>query len=257
MTEEYFEAHWRPLGAQEIPSTKLAEARRFLAPAIDMVAAREGVKWLDVGCGDGVHLTVLRARSKNDGLAGVDASPSAVARARVLLRGADADVRQGDALDLQAAAFETFGHFDVVFSYGVLAYTGDWRRGLAEMARACKPGGLVGFWIMAPPQGAVGRMMHGVRRMTSRLPAWGKRAVANLIVPFLVALPTRSGVTPLNASWRACVEIVMVNIAPETLDFPTRAEIVETLDRLDLSPVYEDENAPHAFWRRKAGAAAG
>lgn len=143
-----FEVHWREHSAPEISLSKQGEARAFLRPLFErMGQANEPMRILDVGCGDGVHAVVLA----KVGLGvyhyfGMDLSPKAAASAQGRMRalnGARAEFQVGNALSLPYHSHS----FDIVFSYGVIAYTGEPEAALGEMVRVCKAGGLIGVWL--------------------------------------------------------------------------------------------------------------
>lgn len=92
---------------------------------------------LDAGCGSGYTLTLIWERFHPAALTAFDIVPSQVARAKS--RGTPATVFAADitSLELQAATF------DAVFVCGVLHHCREWRRGLAEVTRVLKSGGVL------------------------------------------------------------------------------------------------------------------
>ena len=101
-----------------------------------------GAKVLEIGCGMGtMAMTWARAGAQ---LTAVDLSDTAVeqTRARFALHGLDGDIRSADAGSLEFAD----GHFDYVYSWGVLHHSPDIERSIAELLRVLKPGG--GFGLM-------------------------------------------------------------------------------------------------------------
>lgn len=97
---------------------------------LDWLGPVEGLRVLDLGCGDGV-LTERLAGAGAD-VVGVDASPDMVVAAKD--RGVDARVMDGAALDLD-------GGFDVVFSNAALHWMTDPDAVIAGVRRALRPGG--------------------------------------------------------------------------------------------------------------------
>lgn len=99
----------------------------------------EGLAFLDVGCGSGLHaLAALRLGAAQ--VTAVDLDPHSVATARALLKDqARCTVLQADALHLPP----TLGRFDVVYSWGVLHHTGHMHRAIRAVAGHVKPGGLL------------------------------------------------------------------------------------------------------------------
>lgn len=93
---------------------------------------RDGLRVLDAGCGTGGTLAALEGVGE---LWGCDVSDEALSMCR--LRGFD-DLKCSTVEEL---AFEDES-FDVVISCDVLEHVGDERRGMAEMARVLRPGGV-------------------------------------------------------------------------------------------------------------------
>jgi SAM-dependent methyltransferase len=98
---------------------------------------------LEVGCGAGVDL----ARFARGGahVTGVDLAPSAIALARANLE------QQGLEAQLEVADGEQLpfpdGAFDLVFAHGVVQYTANPERLVAECRRVLKPGGRAVFQV--------------------------------------------------------------------------------------------------------------
>jgi len=93
----------------------------------------QGRDVLEVGCGTGLILSRLHAVAHY--AEGVDLSPGMLEKARE--RGLHVREASATALPYPDASF------DVVLSFKVLAHVPDLSLALAEMARVCRPGGLV------------------------------------------------------------------------------------------------------------------
>src|SRR5262249_46475929 len=98
---------------------------------------------LEVGCGAGVDLARF---AKGGAIAtGVDLAPSAIALARANFE------QQGLAARLEVADGERLpfpdGKFDLVYAHGVVQYTADPARLVAECRRVVKPGGQAVFQV--------------------------------------------------------------------------------------------------------------
>lgn len=136
MTEKKHEnpAHWDDAAAN-YERTAHPFTAQFAEEALARVTLTPDMRVLDVAAGTGA-LTLAAARSGAYVLA-TDFSPGMVARiAAAKLPNVDAEVMDGQALDLPDASF------DIAFSvFGVIMFP-DWRKGLSEMARVTKPGGL-------------------------------------------------------------------------------------------------------------------
>ncbi len=106
---------------------------------LDWLAPKSGLRWLDVGCGNGAFTDLVAERCAPASVAGVDPSAAqlAFARTRPALRGAQ--FRQGDAM---AQPFPD-NTFDAAVMPLVIFFVPEPAKGVAEMARVVCPGGLV------------------------------------------------------------------------------------------------------------------
>jgi SAM-dependent methyltransferase len=106
---------------------------------VEHLAARTppGARWLDLGCAYGY--LVAEAATGGFAAVGVDVSAYALARARHEAPGSGGRVLRGitDRLPFADASF------DVVSAFDVLEHVRDPERTLAEVARVCKPGGVL------------------------------------------------------------------------------------------------------------------
>jgi SAM-dependent methyltransferase len=108
----------------------------YLAPHL-----RPGLEVLDVGCGPGTITVDLAARVAPGRVVGLDVSPAPLDEARALAErsGVEVTFAVGDVYALDAAD----GSFDVVHAHQVLQHLTDPVAALREMARVCRPGGLL------------------------------------------------------------------------------------------------------------------
>lgn len=97
-------------------------------------------QWLDVGCGTGAFTQLIIDRAAPGKVIGVDPSPAQVEHSKRKVPAPQADFRAGSALDLPFGA----GEFDVVVSALVIHFLPDRSKGLREMLRVTRPGGIVG-----------------------------------------------------------------------------------------------------------------
>lgn len=236
---EYFTRHWTDNEAKSLPISKIAAAKQFLAP---LIAAHKTGKFLDVGTGDGVHLYVLKNQLPDVARYGLDISAPALATADKHAPGSSLMHADAQAIPLKD------GEMDASFSFGVLAYLPDTWQGLREMVRVTKPGGMIGIWFYPRNTSLLGKIFGIVRAIVPKLPKFFQDRVADCIVPFLSVLPTAGGLHLGNASWASCREVVLVNIAPPHLIFPTREEVVAQLEKLGCRIVSEDTARPITIW---------
>ncbi len=243
--QQEFDSHWDSHALPELSQSKLAEARRFLTPVCEALNDRP-LRVLDVGCGDGVHWRVIREHAHPETqYTGIDISPGVIASLNQAAGPNDTfTVMDAVSLDLPD------NHFDIVMSFGVLAYTDDPRQAFAEMARVAANDGWVGLWVYPRQRGLAGAAFSTTRRLTQMLGPYGRRLLADCIVPFLGVLPTRSKMSLKNASWKQCREVVLVNIAPSQLAFYSRDEIKQWFEQQNLEIAFEDEQNPITFWGR-------
>lgn len=104
----------------------------WLAPA-------PGLRWLDVGCGNGAFTDLLVEHSAPATVEGIDPSPQQLAYARTRPRLHDAVFHQGDAM---ALPFPT-ARFDAAVMPLVIFFLSSPETGVREMARVVTSGGLV------------------------------------------------------------------------------------------------------------------
>jgi ubiquinone/menaquinone biosynthesis C-methylase UbiE len=106
---------------------------------LDWVAPASGLRWIDVGCGTGAFTELIVQRCAPRETQGVDPNEAQLAVARVRPGARGAAFRQGDAL---ALPFDG-GRFDAAVMALVIFFLPDPAKGVGEMARVVRPGGLV------------------------------------------------------------------------------------------------------------------
>jgi SAM-dependent methyltransferase len=106
---------------------------------LDWLAPTSGLRWLDVGCGNGAFTEMLVGRCAPVSVQGIDPSEAQLAYARTRPASRVARFRQGDAM-AQPFPDDTF---DAAVMPLVIFFVPDPARGVAEMARVVCPGGAV------------------------------------------------------------------------------------------------------------------
>ncbi len=175
---------------------------------------RAGARVLDVGCGPGSVTVDLARRVAPGTVLGVDAAEDVVAGARDAAGAAgvdNVDFEVGDALGLGLED----DSFDVVHAHQVLQHLDDPVGALREMARVCRPGGVVaaresdysGFtwWPVVPELDEWLDLYGTVARSNGGEPDAGRRLKGWALEAGLDVLSATAGVwchaSPEDAAW--------------------------------------------------------
>jgi ubiquinone/menaquinone biosynthesis C-methylase UbiE len=110
---------------------------------LDWLAPLPGLRWIDVGCGNGAFTEVLVERCAPVEVQGIDPSEGQLAFARTRSTSRVAEFRQGDAMALPFPA----DRFDAAVMALVLVFVPDPAKGIAEMVRVVRPGGTVATYM--------------------------------------------------------------------------------------------------------------
>jgi len=153
----------------------------YLLPAL-----RPGMDLLDVGCGPGTITVDLAARVAPGRVVGLDVSAAPLAEARDAAERAGVAVTFGEG-DVYALA-EPDASFDVVHAHQVLQHLTDPVAALREMARVCRPGGLIavrdvdyGAFVTHPGDPGLDRWLeiyYAVARRNEAEPDAGRRLLS-------------------------------------------------------------------------------
>jgi SAM-dependent methyltransferase len=106
---------------------------------IDWLAPRSGLRWIDIGCGNGAFTELLVERCAPAEVQGIDPSEGQLAFARTRPGVRMAAFRQGDAMALPFAK----DRFDAAVMALVIFFVPDPAKGVSEMVRVVCPGGTV------------------------------------------------------------------------------------------------------------------
>jgi ubiquinone/menaquinone biosynthesis C-methylase UbiE len=151
-----------------------------------LTSLRPGLDLLDVGCGPGTITVDLAARVAPGRVVGIDVSadPLAEARAAAERAGAAVTFEVGDVYALAAGD----DSFDVVHAHQVLQHLTDPVAALREMARVCRPGGVIavrdvdyGAFVTFPADEGLTRWLdlyHRVARRNEAEPDAGRRLLS-------------------------------------------------------------------------------
>lgn len=116
---------------------------------LDWLAPPDNLSWLDVGAGNGAFTALLSERVQPAAILGVDPSPAQLDYARKRQDVGRARFEAGHAMELPAADASV----DAAVMALVIAFVPDPAKGVAEMVRAVKPGGLVAAYMWDWPEG--------------------------------------------------------------------------------------------------------
>jgi len=116
---------------------------------LDWLAPPKVLRWIDVGCGNGAFTELLVERCAPAEVHGIDPSEGQLAFARTRSAARGAEFRLGDAMALPFPA----DRFDAAIMALVLVFVPEPAKGLAEMVRVVRPGGIVAAYMWDMPGG--------------------------------------------------------------------------------------------------------
>src|SRR6202048_2751618 len=104
---------------------------------LDWLAPGAGLRWIDVGCGNGAFTELIVASHAPAEVQGIDPSDGQLAYARTRSGAQMAEFRKGDAMALPFPDRS----FDVAIMALVIFFVPEPAKGVAEMVRVVAPGG--------------------------------------------------------------------------------------------------------------------
>ncbi len=145
---------------------------------LDWLAPKLGLRWLDVGCGNGAFTEILVEWCKPISVHGIDPSEAQLAFARTRPVGRVAQFHDGDAM---AQPFPD-DMFDAAVMPLVIFFVPDPARGVAEMARVVCPGGTVSAyaWDLVGAGFPYEVLHEEIRRLDIAVPAPPSREASRI-----------------------------------------------------------------------------
>ena len=180
---------------------------------LDWLAPSPGLSWLDVGCGNAAFTELIVRNFAPAEVLGIDPSVEQLDFARSRPGATGAKFQQGNAMDLPFGA----DRFDVATMALVLGFLPDPAKGVSEMARVVRPGGVVATYTWDQVDGGYPfePILREMRAMgvtpilppspnSSRLEALhGLWAGAGLVAVETKAIPVRRVFDDFDDFWRA------------------------------------------------------
>jgi SAM-dependent methyltransferase len=200
---------------------------------LQWLAPEHGLKWADIGCGNGSFTQMLIEHVGAASIDGVDPSPEQIEFARLSSAGQGARFQQGDAM---ALPFQN-ASFDVAVMALVLFFVPDPAKGVAEMCRVVRPGGTISAYTWDILEGGFpyealfeGLREHGmepmlppsspVSRMDATLDLWNGAGLKNIETR---VISVRRSFGTFDEYWRLAnfapgLSAKLESVAPEARD---------------------------------------
>jgi len=116
---------------------------------LDWLDVRKGLRWLDVGCGNGAFTEAIMTHCAPAAVAAIDPSNAQLAYARERPSTKSAQFQRGDA---QRLPFDD-ATYDVAVMALVISFVPDPLKAVTEMARVVRPGGWIATYMWDRPGG--------------------------------------------------------------------------------------------------------
>jgi 2-polyprenyl-6-hydroxyphenyl methylase/3-demethylubiquinone-9 3-methyltransferase len=163
---------------------RVIEAQNDLTKMLE-ADSLEGKRFLDAGCGSGIHS--LAARRLGAKVVGFDYDPKSVACAQELKRryyDGDPDWEIGHGSVLDNSYLSGLGKFDTVYSWGVLHHTGAMYEALGNVETLVAPGGKL-FISIYNDQGGASRRWRFIKKTYNASPKIVRALIVALCYPRL------------------------------------------------------------------------
>ena len=184
---------WGP-GARDWADYNEPMCTPFYEAVLDATHVTAGTMLLDVGCGGGFALLLAARRGAT--VSGLDASAPLLDIARERVPGASLIVG-----DLEDPLPYPEGAFDVVTSFNSVQYAADPLSVVKNMSHVTRPGGLVSFLVLGPPeQCESGVMFSELGPLMPPAPPAAPGAVAWSEQGQIEELAATAGLTPLTVA---------------------------------------------------------
>jgi SAM-dependent methyltransferase len=176
---------------------------------LEWLGPAPGLRWLDIGCGTGTFTELIAEQCDPIEVHGVDPSEGQLAIARMRRGTRNLAFLQGDAMALPFDA----QRFDSAVMALVIFFVSDPAKGIAEMARVVRPGGLVAAYAWDVLGGGF-----------PFDPIWEETRAAG-VTPLLPPNPSAGGIEELRCLWTAAgLEAVETRAIVVERTFPTFQE---------------------------------
>lgn len=135
---------------------------------LDWLAPRPGLRWIDIGCGNGAFTELLVERCAPAAIIGIDPAEGQLSFARTRPAARIAEFRHGNAMSLPFAD----GSFDAAVMALAIFFVPDPSHGLAEMTRVLGPGGIAAAyaWDLTAGGSPTAPILEEMRKIGLRLP---------------------------------------------------------------------------------------
>ena len=200
---------------------------------LDWLSIPPHQRWIDIGCGNGAFTELLIERSSPEEVLGIDPSPGLLDFARARLAGRNARFELGHAMALP----EPDAVFDIAAMALVLFFIPDPARGVSEMRRVVRPGGIVSayVWDILNPGGFP---MAALQRELSR------RGISTMLPP----RADISSIAALRSLWTdaglvevATQEITVVRTFADFEDYWESANIAIGMTSREREPNHKEK----------------